>query len=116
MNYRIRYGIACLTLLTSLSVYSHESGGKPIASARADAPESMRNMLVYQSKEAKPSYLRSQGTQGWKLDAIQPETEALHGDLNDNVLYALSPEQTVCLTVRYLDKGYGGFALCYDAQ
>lgn len=116
MNYRIRYGIACLTLLTSLSVYSHGSGGKPIASARADAPESMRNMLVYQSKEAKPSYLRSQGTQGWKLDAIQPETEALHGDLNDNVLYALSPEQTVCLTVRYLDKGYGGFALCYDAQ
>lgn len=116
MKYQIRYVVACLTLLASLSAYSHGSGGKPIASARADAPDSMKNIQVYQTEGIEVSYLESQGVRGWKLDATRLETEALHGNLNDKVLYALSPEQTIRLTVRYLDKGYGGFALCYDAQ
>lgn len=120
MKQPIKYGIACLALacglVAGLPAHGNARNRKPAASARAEATGGMMNMQAYFPQSTEPSYLESQGEKGWKLDAAHPGTAALHCDLDDKVLHALPPEQTMRITVRYLDQGYGGFALCYDAQ
>mgnify|MGYP002533302093 CR=1 FL=1 len=73
------------------------------------------NMKVYMAA-ATISSIEYQAVRGWELNPATQETATLYCDIDDDMLRTLVPEHTLCIKVCYLDKGYGGFALCYKAQ
>lgn len=66
--------------------------------------------------ESSPATIEYQAKRAWKIDASSPKTDALLCNIDDNYIYELSPEKTVFISVEYLDKGFSGFALCYETQ
>lgn len=87
-----------------------------VASAYWDEKEVQQsNMKVYMSSATMP-FIEYQTIRGWELNPSEQENATLYCDIDDNVLHALAPERTLCIKVCYLDKGYSGFALCYEAQ
>lgn len=115
MNMKKMVYLLILTLVVSAVPGVYAAGDSASALLSAAEPTTS-GMQIGMQLGVGVTTKESGGKTGWVLNPKDSSASFVRCKIDNDVMYDLKSEDTIEVTVEYLDDSYGGFSIYYDAQ